>query len=964
MHYIEDHFSCTVRRIIKTLIFLLTPASASAQFDVLDEVGPRTGKQVDWLLDPTEFKAGVYRTEIAGEIALDNGLLRRTFRTSPNGATVGFDNLVTGESLLRGVNPEATVTIDGRRLDVGGLTGQPNYAYLLPEWLEEMESDENAMQFVGFHVGKPQERFAWKRVRHHARDVNWPPKGAYLRMDYGMPTRSSPLLLSETREQLWKDGFQTLDARWNITHSERHPRTSFENEGKAGEIFTLASHHCFAERELPKNTEALEALIDPGTDQGVSWGPGVALVVKDRVVRVSLRSGDRGDHGHFELRDNGSERLASVTQFAASDGGLDPSKAYRIRAVMRSRKLLWYVSEGASERASFQPLFEVDLQKNERPIGLRVGKMDRSGGASDDPRYPRELGHCRILEEGVYGPKKADVEAIGHAKENITVSVHYEMYDGVPALSKWITVQNNTSHEITVDSFTSEWLAVVEHSSLVEARDSIPLPRPEQLHVETDFAFGGMTHRNANRNVVHWRLDPQYATQVNYLKKTPCLLAVEPTYGPAQTIAPGKTFVSFRAFELAYDSSERERRGLSLRRMYRTIAPWITENPLMHHLLNSNPVQVKAAIDQAAEIGFEMIILSFGSGFNMDNDSDSYLQTWKAVADYAHSKGIEIGSYSLLSSRLAPAGNMIVSPEGQRPTHGQCPALTSQWGKAYFARLENFYRTTGFDLLEHDGSYPGDVDVTARPPLQKGEKDSRWAQWRIITDYYKWCGSLGVYVNVPDYYFLSGANKTGMGYREVNWSLPRAQQVIHTRQNIFDGTWQKTPSMGWMFVPLAQYHGGGEAATVEPLDEHLDHYSRMIDCNLALGVQACYRGPRLFDTERTKLAVKQRVIWFKKYRNVLESDLIHGRRADGKSLDWMLHVNPTGEHKEMLVVFNPRKQELTRELSISLYYTGLTDEARVTDGTGKQQVLKVERDYSVKLQVEVPAEGMSWYLVE
>ena len=24
-------------------------------------------------------------------------------------------------------------------------------------------------------------------------------------------------------------------------------------------------------------------------------------------------------------------------------------------------------------------------------------------------------------------------------------------------------------------------------------------------------------------------------------------------------------------------------------------------------------------------------------------------------------------------------------------------------------------------LLEHDGSYPGDVDVTARPPLQKGD---------------------------------------------------------------------------------------------------------------------------------------------------------------------------------------------------------------------------------------------------
>ena len=86
-----------------------------------------------------------------------------------------------------------------------------------------------------------------------------------------------------------------------------------------------------------------------------------------------------------------------------------------------------------------------------------------------------------------------------------------------------------------------------------------------------------------------------------------------------------------------------------------------------------------------------------------------------------------------------------------------------------------------------------------------------------------------------------------MGYREVNWSLPREQQVIHTRQNIYDGTWQKAPSMGWMFVPLTEYQGGGAAATIEPLDQHLDHYQRMLDSNLALGVQACYRGPRLFD---------------------------------------------------------------------------------------------------------------------
>src|SRR5690606_36701486 len=119
-------------------------------------------------------------------------------------------------------------------------------------------------------------------------------------------------------------------------------------------------------------------------------------------------------------------------------------------------------------------------------------------------------------------------------------------------------------------------------------------------------------------------------------------------------------------------------------------------------------------------------------------------------------------------------------------------------------------------------------------------------------------------------------------YRETNWSLPRAEQVIHTRQNIYDGTWEKTPTMGWMFVPLTEYHGGGAAATVEPLDEHLDHYEKIMMSNFALGVQACYRGPRLYDTDRTRAMVQRAVAWYKQYRDILESDIIHGRRADGR----------------------------------------------------------------------------------
>ena len=199
-----------------------------------------------------------------------------------------------------------------------------------------------------------------------------------------------------------------------------------------------------------------------------------------------------------------------------------------------------------------------------------------------------------------------------------------------------------------------------------------------------------------------------------------------------------------------------------------------------------------------------------------------------------------------------------------------------------------------------------------------------------------------------------------MGYREVNWSLPRAQQVLHTRQNIFDGTWSKTPSMGWMFVPLTQYHGGGAAATIEPLDQHRDHYQRMMQSNLGLGVQAVYRGTRLYDSDATRTMVQRNVAWFQQHRDILESDLIHGRRADGRDLDWMLHVNPRLDECGMLLVYNPTDREIRKTIDVPLYYTGLESSTVVTTPDGRTEH-QLARDYSIELEVVVPAGGMSWY---
>jgi hypothetical protein len=90
--------------------------------------------------------------------------------------------------------------------------------------------------------------------------------------------------------------------------------------------------------------------------------------------------------------------------------------------------------------------------------------------------------------------------------------------------------------------------------------------------------------------------------------------------------------------------------------------------------------------------------------------------------------------------------------------------------------------------------------------------------------------------------FLDGTHKIALGYREVNFSLSREQQRILNRQNIHDGTIEKTSAMSWGFVPLTKYQGGDESAILEPLNEHLSDYEQLMMIYYGAGVQACYRG--------------------------------------------------------------------------------------------------------------------------
>lgn len=728
----------------------------------------------------------------------------------------------------------------------------------------------------------------------------------------------------------------------------RHPRSNYSNMiPRTTAVFALLLQPCLAQLSPSLTGDWLLDAEPPAAtlhrsdnNQNLTLSNGLLSVqwrLAPAVARVSVRDEPTG---HEFLRATGPEASVTLNGVVYPVGGLTGQRSSNFLA--------------ATEIPSLKP-----VEKAFRLTGTTDGSCRErfpwkrnAGWISQSLQWPPQGKEVVFTYRGPDGSPAQDVET----------AVHFEIYDGLPCVSKWLTVTNRGTFPIMLDSFKLEELHTTEADADVEDPWRFKVP---PLHVETDYTLGAMSNDAAQIQTVQWTVDAAHLTQTNYGNKSLCVLNVAPPQGPARELKPGESLTSFRLWIMPLTNGEANRNSLALGRLYRTIAPWTLENPLMFHLVKSDIASCRAAIDQMAATGFEMLILSFGSGFNLESTEAAYFARYKAeVSDYAAAKSISVGTYSLLSSRRINDEQDVINPKTGKPggiaKFGNAPCLCSQWGLDHFDLLQRNLTAAGFRVHEHDGSYPGDVCAGTTHPGHKGLADSRWNQWEAITRYYQWCRSEGIYLNVPDWYFLHGSNRCSMGYREDNWSLPRAMQEIIERQNIVDGTRYKLPAMGWMHLPLTQYHGGGAAATYEPLDQHRADYSLRLASLLGGGVTGVVRGTRLYDSPETMAEVKKRVDFYKANRAILDSELVPLRRADGRDWDGWIHVNPTLPTPALALLFNALDQPLTRRITIPLYYAGLMNKASIRINDEPARVLALNRSQEAVVEVTLPARSVTY----
>ncbi|WP_162946556.1 LamG domain-containing protein [Chitinophaga barathri] len=563
-------------------------------------------------------------------------------------------------------------------------------------------------------------------------------------------------------------------------------------------------------------------------------------------------------------------------------------------------------------------------------------------------------------------------------KNSLKVSVHYELYDGIPVLAKWITIRNGTGAPVLVAETECEVLAVNQDQE-------------KRLHVESDYSFAlanadrrgsALMHYKGEPPAYHvggsttsWEVDKDYHTWASHNQAEDkfldfphhSLLVSRLPMGPSEMLAPQSVFTSFTTFELLHDSDDRERQSLAHRRFYRTLAPQVTESLLTGGITSHDRVELKNFITQMGELGFERLDIMAWPGISHDKLDTAYVALWKEIADFAKGKGIVMGGYELqVASRGRGADVDCVDPETGKPgsLFGQSVCIASKWKDTYYPNMWKFYDRTGLMTYNMDGPYHGDVCASTSHAHHRGLEDSQWKQWQTQVEVLHELQRRNMYVPIPDWYFLNGQSATGMGYREASANLTPQQQLLLGRQYIYDGTWHKTPTMGWMSLQLVGFYTNDPRVGLEPLADNLGRYETGLFQHLASGCQFTVRGKRLYDTPETKAMVSKWVNWFKQYREILTSDIIHIGRPDGRDIDLMLHVNAGIQHKGMLIAFNPTDRAITKAVKVPLYYTGIKRNAKITGGDGKEMEVALREGDFIDMQLTIPAGGFGWYLIQ
>jgi hypothetical protein len=947
----------------------------------------------DWLVDDIDTRTALRQLD-SRTVALTNGIVSRVFTLAPDWAT--WDVVTTKGSALRGVSPEATVTLDGIEYYVGGLVAlkddgrttcpQPfgltkvadNCPTAYFNRSTPMGANSTAFRYAGHTTTAPVAPFPWTPARH-APPVAWPPHGLQLVVNFTNPTAAHALHRAITVSVHYElyDGAPIM-TKWLSFHSAAPPTPP-----------------------SPLAAASTAAATVPPDQQGP-----VCL----QPCHLKLPASDWESHWKW---------LPGGAEAAAATNGSTAAQYLQLSGAMASRLLCLQIVQPQAVHGGNDDL-DVRPCNSSEPLQLWVSDKNGSIYSAAPLAVRKAIG---LAAESVF------VDVNNHQTDPGTTlqlsGCHTCVWKRVPPPTRLLGGSNGTDFQLASETYgggtdcawhtplpppppapppppprppctggcvvvTSAVLEILRVNQPWGPTEPRPLVDSDHSRNRPGSIAGGGDDDDARDQIrtgsgllyVHpaqghgseviWANDPTFDTAYagNIGANEPILTAgyMNATFygGPAHRLQPGADYTTYRLLELWSDSVEPERKGLSRRKMTRLLAPQTSEAPLFFHLTDSSSKAFRHAVDQMHAVGgFDMLIYSFGSGFQLENTDPLYLAGLKADIKYARDRGIEVGGYDLISDTRTGTGFDAIDPADPHK-HLNDACFASGWNKELTSRVLTQMAAANLSMLETDGPYAGNP-CASHSHDHYDYADSIEMQWRGQTEFYSLMREHGVFVHAPDdYLFAGGANKECGGYEENQMSLPRWQWLSIAHQENYDDTWTETPTQAWMFAPLTDYHAGGAAAALEPFAENMVAWEWTLGTFLGHGRGACYRGDELFDTPAVQAMVTKWASFWTKYRAILIQDIVHIRRPDMQSIDSVMHVtaNKTASVCALAMFYNPSLFTQTASFALPMYYTGEMD-AVWLEGMGNGTVVKASlaRDYSVRVNVTLKAREISYTVV-
>jgi hypothetical protein len=329
------------------------------------------------------------------------------------------------------------------------------------------------------------------------------------------------------------------------------------------------------------------------------------------------------------------------------------------------------------------------------------------------------------------------------AWENVTAAVHYQLLQGLPFVGRWVEVGCSEGLQcgIVLDAVECVILALNPGFSPIA---SAPYPGQSE-----DFAggmplfpgTGRLTAVTSLQYGAHARHSNDVLSMGGDAGSTQPRLSIGDDEGLNFPLGTSGPWTSVKAYLLLHDegweqggtvplypSSETywgctlgpcavpgsgtpfegsfsERRGLALRRFLLAVAPQVAEAPLQYHLVASDSASVRAACDQMSSVGWEMLVESYGSGYDVESSDPAYLARVAGDVAYCKARGVEVGGYDLIGWTRDPGRGWGALDAAGHDTGNAC--FGSGWEDFFQGSVLNFSVATGASVIETDGESEG-----------------------------------------------------------------------------------------------------------------------------------------------------------------------------------------------------------------------------------------------------------------